>query len=78
MKELSRIILGVIIALCGIGIIFLSGRIVVQEQSLEALLLFIFIFGIGFALGKLGYVIATRKKIKEALTFLFFLGNRLR
>ena len=78
MNKLIRVLLGIVVFLCGIGILSFDGYIITQERSLATLLLFIFLFGIGFAVAKVGYAIAKGKKIKEALTFFFFLGNSIR
>lgn len=76
MKKILRIALGTSLIMAGTGLVFFSGYILWREPSWVMIIVFIFIFGFGFALTKLGYAIARGSDVRDALVFLFFLGNR--
>jgi len=70
--QVFKTIIGIILALCGIGLVLLGGYIVLQERSWASVGGFTVLLGFGFLIAYLGYDLFRGRSIKDDLFFLFF------
>lgn len=71
-KKTLRILLGLILAICGIAVMLVGAYLLWKEQTLAMFGLCVLFISFGFLIGYLGYDLMRGRSIKDDLFFLFF------